>query len=82
MTQIWITQQLPQDWKRSVFISMPKKDMPKNPLAVRYWNSDWNDITDFPGSPAYRWEIMRFLNLHHQIKSPLYSTGLTSLPTC
>ena len=23
--QIWITQQWPQDWKRSVFISIPKK---------------------------------------------------------
>ena len=25
MTQIWITQQWPQDWKRSVFIPIPKK---------------------------------------------------------
>ena len=24
--QIWKTQQLPQDWKRSVFIPIPKKD--------------------------------------------------------
>ena len=28
--QIWKTQQWPQDWKRSVFIPIPKKDMPKN----------------------------------------------------
>ena len=29
--QIWKTQQWPQDWKRSVFISIPKKgNMPKN----------------------------------------------------
>ena len=28
--QIWKTQQCPQDWKRSVFISIPKKGMPKN----------------------------------------------------
>ena len=28
--QIWKTQQWPQDWKRSVFISIPKKAMPKN----------------------------------------------------
>ena len=28
--KIWKTQQWSQDWKRSVFISMPKKDMPKN----------------------------------------------------
>ena len=28
--QIWKTQQWPQDWKMSVFISIPKKSMPKN----------------------------------------------------
>ena len=28
--QIWTTQQWPQDWKRSVFILIPKKAMPKN----------------------------------------------------
>ena len=29
--QIWKTQQWPQDWKRSVFIQIPKKkEMPKN----------------------------------------------------
>ena len=28
--QIWKTQQWPQDWKRSVFIPVPKKGMPKN----------------------------------------------------
>ena len=28
--QIWKTQQWPQDWKRSVFIQIPKKAMPKN----------------------------------------------------
>ena len=27
---IWKTQQWPQDWKRSVFIPIPKKAMPKN----------------------------------------------------
>ena len=27
--QIWKTQQWPQDWKRSVFIPIPKKAMPK-----------------------------------------------------
>ena len=27
--QIWKTQQWPQDWKRSVFIPIPKKTMPK-----------------------------------------------------
>ena len=28
--QIWKTQQWPQDWKRSGFIPIPKKAMPKN----------------------------------------------------
>ena len=28
--QIWKTQQWPQDWKRSVFIPIPKKAMPKD----------------------------------------------------
>ena len=28
--QIWKAQQWPQDWKRSVFIPVPKKAMPKN----------------------------------------------------
>ena len=28
--QIWKSQQWPQDWKRSVFIPIPKKAVPKN----------------------------------------------------
>ena len=28
--QIWKTQQWPQDWKKSAFIPIPKKAMPKN----------------------------------------------------
>ena len=28
--QIWKTQQWPQNWKRAVFIPIPKKAMPKN----------------------------------------------------
>ena len=28
--QVWKTQQWPQDWKRSVFILIPKKAMPKS----------------------------------------------------
>ena len=28
--QIWKSRQWPQDWKRSVFIPIPKKAMPKN----------------------------------------------------
>ena len=36
--QIWKTQQWPQDWKRSVFIPIPKKDNAKE-------CSNWNPIT-------------------------------------
>ena len=32
--QIWKTQQWPQDWKRSVFIPIPRKEMPKNAHAT------------------------------------------------
>ena len=28
--QVWKTQQWPQNWKRSAFIPIPKKGMPKN----------------------------------------------------
>ena len=28
--QIWKTQQWPQDWKKSIFIPVPRKAMPKN----------------------------------------------------
>ena len=32
--QIWKTQQWPQDWKKSVFIPIPQKAMPKNTQAI------------------------------------------------
>ena len=32
--QTWKTQQWPQDWKRSVFIPIPKKGMPKNAQTI------------------------------------------------
>ena len=37
--QIWKTQQWPQDWKRSVFIPIPKKPMPKNAQTTAHLNS-------------------------------------------
>ena len=37
--QIWNTQQCPQDWKRSVFIPIPKKAMPKNAKTTAQLNS-------------------------------------------
>ena len=35
---IWKTEQGPQDWKRSVFIPIPKA-MPKNAQATTQWHS-------------------------------------------
>ena len=37
--QIWKTQQWPQDWKRSVFIPIPKKAMPKNVQTTTHLHS-------------------------------------------
>jgi len=47
--QIWKTQQWPQDWKRSIFIPIPKKDNAKNrwsvdtksSISLRQINSNW-----------------------------------------
>ena len=44
--QMWKTQQWPQDWKRSVFIPIPKKSMPNNFQTASHstvrelWTSD------------------------------------------
>ena len=37
--QIWKTQQQPQDWKRSVFIPIPKKDNAKNVQTITQLHS-------------------------------------------
>ena len=37
--QIWKTEQWPQDWKRSVFIPIPKKDIAKNVQIIAQWHS-------------------------------------------
>ena len=37
--QIWKTQQWPQDWKRSVFIPVPRKAMPKNAQTTAQFHS-------------------------------------------
>ena len=37
--QIWNTQQWPQDWKRSFFISIPKKAMSKNAQTTTWLHS-------------------------------------------
>ena len=37
--QIWKTQQWPQDWKRSVFIPIPRRAMPKNIQTMARFHS-------------------------------------------
>ena len=37
--QIWKTQQWPQDWKRSIFISIPKKGSAKNAQTIAQLHS-------------------------------------------
>ena len=37
--QMWKTQQWPQDWKRSVFIPIPRKAMPKNAQTTAQMHS-------------------------------------------
>ena len=39
LQQIWKSQQCSQDWKRSVFIPIPKKAMPKNVQTTVEWHS-------------------------------------------
>ena len=42
--QIWKTQQGPQDWKRSVFIPIPKKVMPKNAQTTAQLHSSHTEV--------------------------------------
>ena len=42
--RIWKIQQWPQNWKRSVFISIPKKAMPKNPHTTAQLNSSHTPV--------------------------------------
>ena len=37
--QIWKTQQWPQDWRKSVFTSTPRRAMPKNVQTTAQWHS-------------------------------------------
>ena len=37
--QIWKTQQWPKDWKRSIFIPIPKKGIPKNAKSTAQLHS-------------------------------------------
>ena len=42
--QIWKTQQWPQDWKRSVFIPIPKKAIPKNAQTTAQLHSSQTPV--------------------------------------
>ena len=42
--QIWKTQQWPQDWKRPVFIPIPKKAMPKNAQTTTQLHSSHTPV--------------------------------------
>ena len=41
--QLWKTQQWPRDWKRSVFIPIPRKAMPKNAQSDQISHSVMSD---------------------------------------
>ena len=50
--QIWKTQQWPQDWKRSVFIPVPKKDSAKNAPTTAHLHSSHTLAKRRSNSPA------------------------------
>ena len=50
--QIWKTQQWPQDWKRSVFIPIPKKAMSKNAQTTAQRHSSHTQQSNAQNSPS------------------------------
>ena len=50
--QIWKTQQWPQDWKRSVFIPIPEKAMPKNIQTAAQLHSSHMLASNAQNSPS------------------------------
>ena len=51
--QIWKTQQWPQDWKRSVFILIPKKVKVKSFCRVRLFVTPWTVTYQAPLSMGF-----------------------------
>ena len=51
--QIWKTQQWPQDWKRSVFIPIPKKGKGKSLSRVRLFATPWTVAYQAPPSMGF-----------------------------
>ena len=50
--QIWETQQCPQDWKRPIFIPIPKKAMPKNVQTIAQLHSSHTLENNAKNSPS------------------------------
>ena len=50
--QIWKTQQWPQVWKRSVFIPIPRKAMPKNAQTTAQLHSSHTLVSNAQNSPS------------------------------
>ena len=50
--QIWKTQQWPQDWKRSVFIPIPKRSNPKNAQTTAELHSSHMLVKNAQNSPS------------------------------
>ena len=61
--QIWKTQQWPQDWKRSVFIPIPKKGNAKK-CSNYHTRSDWNRIIICKISNPFTYALKYPLNPH------------------
>ena len=63
--QIWKTQQWPQDWKRSVFMSIPKKVKVKSLSCVRLSATPWTVAYHAPPSMGFsrqeHWSGLHFL---------------------
>ena len=50
--QIWKTQQWPQDWRRSVFIPIPRKATPKNVQTITQLHSSHTLASNAQNSPS------------------------------
>ena len=51
--QIWKSQQWPQGWKRSIFIPIPKKAMPKNAQTTVLLHSSHTLVSNAQNSPSH-----------------------------
>ena len=87
--QIWKTQQRLQDWKRSVFIPIPKKDSGKNDQTIVQFSSvaklcltlcDPMDCST-PGFPVHH-QLLEFTQTHvHQVGDAIQPSHPLSSPS-